>query len=124
MLSNRGRDIVDRRIEAERRRASELGAGLRALSPLATLARGYAIAQLPDGSVLRDAAHAPAGTALRLTVEEGTLATRSEGGVPDTVPHGASTSGRDTADDAESSASADRPLDDEAPGDGVSVGRA
>ncbi|SDB90936.1 Exodeoxyribonuclease VII large subunit [Microbacterium enclense] len=124
MLSNRGRDIVDRRIEGERRRASELGAGLRALSPLATLARGYAIAQLPDGSVVRDASQAPAGTALRLTVEEGTVAARSEGGVPDAVPHGKATAGRAPADRSDSAASADRPLDDEAPGDGVSEGRA
>lgn len=124
MLSNRGRDIVDRRIEAERRRTSELGAGLRALSPLATLARGYAIAQLPDGSVLRDAAQAPAGTALRLTIEEGTLTARSEGGVPDAVAHGAATRSRESAEPAGSSASVDRPLDDKAPGDGVSAGRA
>jgi exodeoxyribonuclease VII large subunit len=88
MLSNRGRDIVDRRVESERRRTSELGAGLRALSPLATLARGYAIAQLPDGAVLRDAADAPAGTTLRLTLEQGTLAARSDGAVADVVPHG------------------------------------
>ncbi len=88
MLSNRGRDIVDRRLESERRRTRELSAGLRALSPVATLARGYAIAQLPDGAVLRDAADAPAGTALRLTLEQGTVATTSEGVVPDAVPHG------------------------------------
>lgn len=100
MLSNRGRDIVDRRLESERRRTRELSAGLRALSPLATLARGYAIAQLPDGAVLREAADAPAGTALRLTLEQGTIATVSEGVVPDAVPHGSSP--------------APAPLDDEA----------
>ncbi|MCI9858093.1 exodeoxyribonuclease VII large subunit [Microbacterium proteolyticum] len=130
MLSNRGRDIVDRRIEGERRRTNELGAGLRALSPLATLARGYAIAQLPDGSVLRDAADAPVGTALRVTVEHGSVAARSEGTVPDAVAHDAASADgsdepqTDAADRADSPATADRPLDAEATGDGVSVGPA
>ncbi len=130
MLSNRGRDIVDRRIEGERRRTSELGAGLRALSPLATLARGYAIAQLADGSVLRDAADAPVGTVLRLTVEQGSVAARSDGAVPDVVAHGAAraTSVGDTLPDAardpDAPASSDRPLDAEATGDGVSAGPA
>ena len=72
----------------------------------------------------RDASQAPAGTALRLTVEEGTVAARSEGGVPDAVPHGKATAGRAPADRSDSAASADRPLDDEAPGDGVSEGAA
>jgi exodeoxyribonuclease VII large subunit len=130
MLSNRGRDIVDRRIEGERRRTNELGAGLRALSPLATLARGYAIAQLPDGSVLRDAADAPVGTVLRVTVEQGSVAARSEGAVPDAVAHGAaSASGSgepqtDTAERSDAPATAKRPLDAEATGDGVSAGPA
>ncbi|AOX47465.1 exodeoxyribonuclease VII large subunit [Microbacterium sp. BH-3-3-3] len=98
MLSNRGRDIVDRRLESERRRTRELSAGLRALSPLATLARGYAIVQSDGGSVVRDARDAPAGAALKITVEQGTLAARSEGALPD-----------------------DRPLDAEAPGDGTTA---
>lgn len=127
MLSNRGRDIVERRIESERRRTTELGAGLRALSPLATLARGYAIAQLDDGSVLRDAADAPAGARLRLTLEQGTIAARSDGSVADVVAHGATTAdtaaATDQTTDAGASASAERPLDTEATGDGVSAGR-
>ncbi|SDO85057.1 Exodeoxyribonuclease VII large subunit [Microbacterium sp. ru370.1] len=110
MLSNRGRDIVDRRLESERRRTRELSAGLRALSPLATLARGYAIAQLPDGAVLRDAADAPAGIVLRLTLEQGTVAATSEGVVADAVPHGSSP--------------APAPLDDEATGTGSPDGAA
>ncbi|BAJ75981.1 exonuclease VII, large subunit [Microbacterium testaceum StLB037] len=103
MLSNRGRDIVDRRLESERRRTRELSASLRALSPLATLARGYAIAQVEGGAIVRDASQAPAGAALTITVERGSLAARSEGEI-DEIP---------TAR-----------LDDEASDDGVSVGRA
>jgi len=102
MLSNRGRDIVDRRLESERRRTRELSASLRALSPLATLARGYAIAQVEGGAIIRDASQAPAGAALTITVEHGSLAARSEGEIDETP----------TA-----------PLDDEASDDGVSVGR-
>lgn len=132
MLSNRGRDIVDRRLEGERRRTSELGAGLRALSPLATLARGYAIAQLPDGSVLRDAADAAVGTVLRVTVEQGSVAARSEGAVPDAVPdavpHGASTTDEagetqpDSAELSDAPPSTNRSIDSEATGGGVSAG--
>jgi exodeoxyribonuclease VII large subunit len=79
MLVNRGRDIVDRRTSAEDRHAAQLRASLRALSPLATLQRGYAIAHRRDGVIVRDAAQAPAGTALTVTVAEGSLAARSEG---------------------------------------------
>jgi exodeoxyribonuclease VII large subunit len=70
----RSRELVDRTIERAHTTVAELTARLRALSPQATLERGYAIAQLPDGSALRAAADAPAGTALRLTVAVGTLA--------------------------------------------------
>jgi len=50
---------------------SELTSHLRNLSPQRTLDRGYAIAQLPDGSALRAAADAPAGTRLTLTLADG-----------------------------------------------------
>jgi exodeoxyribonuclease VII large subunit len=103
MLSNRGRDIVDRRLEGERRRTRELSASLRALSPLATLARGYAIAQVEGGAIVRDASRAPAGAALTITVARGSLAARSEGEINESPV---------------------APLDDEAPDDGVSAGRA
>ena len=59
---------------------------LRALSPAATLARGYAIAHRDDGVIVRDAADAPAGTALTLTVDRGSLRAVSEGEVPEAGP--------------------------------------
>jgi len=99
MLSNRGRDILDRRVESERRRTRELSASLRALSPLATLARGYAIAHLGGGVIVRDASQAPEGTALTVTVARGALSARSEGELAD-------------------------PLDGDAPGEGASTGPA
>lgn len=75
----RSRDLIDRRIERAHTAVGELTGQLRALSPQRTLERGYAIAQLPDGSALRDAADAPAGTPLVLTVAVGTLAATVDG---------------------------------------------
>ncbi|WP_303708304.1 MULTISPECIES: exodeoxyribonuclease VII large subunit [Microbacterium] len=79
LLLARGRDAVTRQLDDAGRRTAELRASLRALSPAATLARGYAIAHLEGGVILRDAADAPAGSALTLTVDRGSLAVRSEG---------------------------------------------
>jgi exodeoxyribonuclease VII large subunit len=81
MQVSRGRDVVTRRLEAETRRAGELRATLRALSPASTLARGYAIAHLADGVIVRDADQAPAGAHLTVTVGRGSIAARSEGEV-------------------------------------------
>ncbi|WP_353116180.1 exodeoxyribonuclease VII large subunit [Microbacterium sp.] len=81
LLAARGRDSVTRRLDTAGRSTSELRASLRALSPAATLARGYAIAHLEGGAILRDAADAPAGTALTITVDRGSIAARSDGEV-------------------------------------------
>jgi len=67
----RSRELVERTIEKAEVRVSELTSHLRNLSPQRTLDRGYAIAQLPDGSALRAAADAPAGTRLTLTLADG-----------------------------------------------------
>lgn len=79
LLLSRGRDTITRLHDAAGRETSELRASLRALSPAATLARGYAIAHLDGGVILRDAADAPAGSALTITVDRGSIAARSEG---------------------------------------------
>ncbi|MFJ4224527.1 exodeoxyribonuclease VII large subunit [Microbacterium sp. NPDC089695] len=79
LLLSRGRDAVTRGLDAGGRATSELRASLRALSPAATLARGYAIAHLDGGRILRDATDAPAGSALTITVDRGSIAARSEG---------------------------------------------
>ncbi len=48
--------------------------GLEARSPLATLARGYAIvARLPDGAILRDPVQAPPGTRVKARLGRGEL---------------------------------------------------
>ncbi|HEU4808770.1 MAG TPA: exodeoxyribonuclease VII large subunit [Homoserinimonas sp.] len=69
----RGRELVDLMIERSGVRVADLRSQLRALSPQGTLSRGYAIAQLPDGSVLRREADAPAGTRLLLTLADGSV---------------------------------------------------
>ncbi|GAA2067961.1 exodeoxyribonuclease VII large subunit [Microbacterium hatanonis] len=81
MRASRGRDLVERDVSLRERRTMELRASLRALSPVATLARGYAIAHIGDGVIVRDAAQAPAGTAMTITVARGSVAARSDGEV-------------------------------------------
>jgi exodeoxyribonuclease VII large subunit len=50
-----------------------------ALSPAATLARGYAIVQTADGVVVRSPDDAPPGDVLRLRLARGDLAAWAEG---------------------------------------------
>ncbi|MBN9175933.1 MAG: exodeoxyribonuclease VII large subunit [Microbacterium sp.] len=80
-LTARGRDVVTRHVHDGERRVAQLQASLRALSPGATLARGYAIAHTDGGIIVRDAAQAPAGASVVVTVAEGSFAARSEGPV-------------------------------------------
>ena len=76
---SRGRDLLSRSVDRADRRTAELRASLRALSPAATLARGYAIAQIPGGAILHDAADAPDGTSFTLTLDRGALSATSSG---------------------------------------------
>ena len=57
----------------QRRRFGALAASLDALSPLKVLGRGYALAQRPDGTVLRSADQAQIGETLRLRLADGAL---------------------------------------------------
>jgi exodeoxyribonuclease VII large subunit len=83
LLVARGRDVIDRRLESQARRTAELRAALRTLSPASTLARGYAIAHLADGVIVRDAEQAQAGTPVLVTVGRGSFAARSDGPIPE-----------------------------------------
>ena len=69
----RSRELADRVVDRATQQLAEQVGHLRALSPQRTLDRGYAIAQLPDGSALRDAVDAPAGTDLLITLAKGTV---------------------------------------------------
>jgi exodeoxyribonuclease VII large subunit len=76
----RSHELVHRVIERNLTRVGELAGQLRALSPQGTLDRGYAIAQLPSGAALRDAADAPVGTPLVLTVSRGRVSSTVSAG--------------------------------------------
>ena len=75
----RGSELVDRLVERATASLQEHRGRLRGLSPLATLERGYAVVQGPDGHVVRAPAAAPEGTPLRLILAEGGLGARSTG---------------------------------------------
>lgn len=83
ILTARGRDIVTRRMDSAGHEVARLRATLRALSPGATLDRGYAIAHLDAGVIVREAAQAPAGSRVTVTVGRGAFAARSEGAIDD-----------------------------------------
>lgn len=75
-------DRARRNLEHRLVRASDdvahVRARVRALSPAATLERGYAVVQTDDGAVVRAAASVAVGTRLRLRVAEGELHARRE----------------------------------------------
>jgi exodeoxyribonuclease VII large subunit len=79
----RGTELAERAIERAGVRVGELRSQLRALSPLATLQRGYAIVQRDHDGVLTRPDQAPDGTPLRITLAEGRLAATSRGAVGD-----------------------------------------
>lgn len=67
------RRTLDHRLARADGELSHTVARLRGLSPSATLARGYAIVQTPDGHVVRSATEAGAGDALRVRLGDGAL---------------------------------------------------
>ncbi|WP_349897439.1 exodeoxyribonuclease VII large subunit [Parafrigoribacterium soli] len=71
----RGTELIELALERSHRRVGELRSELRALSPQRTLDRGYSIAQLPNGSVLRNEKDATPGTLLLLTLADGKVST-------------------------------------------------
>ncbi|BDZ44657.1 exodeoxyribonuclease 7 large subunit [Naasia aerilata] len=82
----RGGELLHRVLERASTTTAQLRGRLRALSPESTLARGYAIAQLEDGRVLRSTEEAPAGAALRLRLPDGSLGAVSTGSLGAALP--------------------------------------
>jgi exodeoxyribonuclease VII large subunit len=68
---------MQHRLQDPRGRLEHLAAQLEALSPLAVLARGYSVARLADGRVVRRRAQLPAGTPFTLRVGDGDVASES-----------------------------------------------
>ncbi|HEV7957503.1 MAG: exodeoxyribonuclease large subunit [Microbacteriaceae bacterium] len=71
----RSAELVERRIQRAEDRIDDLRGHLRALSPQRTLDRGYAIAQLEDGAIVRRALDVDAGARILLTLADGSLPT-------------------------------------------------
>jgi exodeoxyribonuclease VII large subunit len=75
--------LMEARIARDRQRLESSAASLSQLSPVRILERGYALVTGPDGSLIRDASAAPAGTEIKVRLAAGRLeaqVTRSEGG--------------------------------------------
>ena len=72
------------RVAAARSAVEASGAALAVLGPNATLERGYAIVRrAPDGTIVRDPADAPGGSALRIRVARGEIAATVDDSPPD-----------------------------------------
>lgn len=69
---------MERRVARDRARLGRVAGQLDALSPLAVLGRGYAMARDAEGRVLRTQADFPPGTRFTLTVADGPVAARVE----------------------------------------------
>ncbi|GAB3111604.1 exodeoxyribonuclease VII large subunit [Streptomyces calidiresistens] len=82
MAVDRGRRVLGHLLDRADAELSHTAARVVALSPAATLRRGYAVLRRPDGSVLRSAAEAGAGEELRARLADG------EVGVVVTEPSG------------------------------------
>jgi exodeoxyribonuclease VII large subunit len=66
-------------LEIEKKELKGVKAHLRSLSPQSTMDRGYAVVQLDNGTIVRDASKMKAGTSLRIRVAKGeTRATVNE----------------------------------------------
>ncbi|WP_049620943.1 exodeoxyribonuclease VII large subunit [Frateuria defendens] len=75
-LERRLQQAMLHRLERQRHALDRSGRALHAISPLATLERGYAIVFDSQGKVLRSAQHVPAGTPLRARLADGELSLR------------------------------------------------
>jgi exodeoxyribonuclease VII large subunit len=76
----RGRQAVAARLDRAGDEVRHLSAQVRALSPAATLERGYAVVQLADDVVVRGPEQAPPGTDVRLRLAGGDVAARTTAG--------------------------------------------
>jgi exodeoxyribonuclease VII large subunit len=77
-LDNRPQALIAQRLQREALHLRGLVRSLHAVSPLATVARGYGILQHPDGRLVRGVADASPGDALRARLHDGVLALRVE----------------------------------------------
>jgi exodeoxyribonuclease VII large subunit len=69
---------IEKQLEEAKQQLGLAAASLDALSPLAVLQRGYAIAQDAEGKLLRDAESVAVGDAIKVRLAKGRLTTRVE----------------------------------------------
>ena len=81
-LQHRPRALLAQRLQHEAVHLRGLARSLHAISPLATVARGYSILQREDGHVVRHIADVATGEPLQARVQDGTLAVRVEAANP------------------------------------------
>jgi exodeoxyribonuclease VII large subunit len=72
-LNTRLRGAIQQRLRRAHERLAPLVRTLNAVSPLATLERGYAIVANADGNILRDAADAPPGSVIDARLAKGSI---------------------------------------------------
>ena len=77
-LQNRPQLLLANRLQHHALRLRGLARSLHAISPLATVARGYSILQHADGRIVRNAADAGIGEALDARLHDGRLRLRVE----------------------------------------------
>lgn len=77
-LVDRGHRALVARLARDEAKLGGLRDGLRALGPMATLERGYAVARLPGGEIVRSPDQAAVGEALDVVVARGSLGVRVE----------------------------------------------
>jgi len=90
-LSLAGRRVVERR----QARIESLAGRLDALSPLAVLARGYAVAQSPEGVAHTSIASLPPGTRFNLRLRDGSVRATSDAREPEQSQSVGSDTGRE-----------------------------
>ncbi len=78
-LRTRPQAAVARQLQHDTLRLRSLARSLETVSPLATVARGYAILRREDGRIVRGTTDAPVGSRLDATVADGLLKLRVEG---------------------------------------------
>jgi exodeoxyribonuclease VII large subunit len=81
-LRDRGRGALRVALDRAGENVGHLRDRVAALSPAATLSRGYAVVQTAAGAVLRDPAEAAPGDLLRLRLAGGELAAAAQGPWP------------------------------------------
>lgn len=77
-LNHANRQIITRLLEQNRQKLNHLGRALDAISPLATLGRGYALAQTSDGEIIRNAAEVKVNDLITTRLAKGSLDCRVE----------------------------------------------